>query len=246
MTSKDIEKCLAKRHLENLFFTQIKNGPTWHSKNLAIMDAWGMQPSWTKPEFTGYEIKVSRSDFIQDTKFVNYLELCQYFYFVSPKEIIKESELPEQAGLMVCYPSGHLKILKKAPFRNIYPPSEFFLYLFMNKITKNWERGTRIEYWKGILGQLEVASQTGKDISRLLIFIKNQQLVKELELLEKRRFELKRDFEILEELKKHFEVNSLWALKQKIESQLNYPKQDLDHCLDKLKEVQNTLIRLKG
>ena len=63
------------------------------------IDAFGWRPgkSW------GYEIKVSRGDFLQDKKWKDYLQFCNYFYFLAPKGIIKPDELPKEIGLIEFY-----------------------------------------------------------------------------------------------------------------------------------------------
>ncbi|KKN71721.1 hypothetical protein LCGC14_0417870 [marine sediment metagenome] len=48
----------------------------------------------------GYEIKVTRSDFLQDKKWQNYLKFCTWFSFVAPKGVIKLDELPDNIGLV--------------------------------------------------------------------------------------------------------------------------------------------------
>lgn len=47
-----------------------------------------------------FEIKTSRNDFLRDDKWEKYLDYCEYFAFVCPKDVIKESELPEKIGLV--------------------------------------------------------------------------------------------------------------------------------------------------
>jgi len=54
---------------------------------------------WNR-ETMGYEIKMSRQDFLQDKKWKKYLQFCTRFYFVAPKGIIKPEELPENIGLL--------------------------------------------------------------------------------------------------------------------------------------------------
>jgi hypothetical protein len=54
---------------------------------------------WNR-ETRGYEIKVSRSDFLADKKWREYLKYCRVFYFVAPAGIIKPSELPPEIGLI--------------------------------------------------------------------------------------------------------------------------------------------------
>jgi len=54
---------------------------------------------WNR-ETRGYEIKVSREDFLQDKKWESYLKFCTWFYFVAPVGIIKPEELPDGIGLI--------------------------------------------------------------------------------------------------------------------------------------------------
>lgn len=48
----------------------------------------------------GYEIKLTRPDFLQDKKWQRYLPFCNYFSFVAPKNIIGKDELPPGIGLI--------------------------------------------------------------------------------------------------------------------------------------------------
>lgn len=54
---------------------------------------------WNR-ETRGYEIKVSRADFLADKKWQEYLKYCSKFYFVAPTGIIKPNELPPEIGLI--------------------------------------------------------------------------------------------------------------------------------------------------
>ncbi len=48
----------------------------------------------------GFEIKMTRSDFLSDKKWVNYLTYVNLFYFATLPGIIKPSELPSEVGLL--------------------------------------------------------------------------------------------------------------------------------------------------
>jgi hypothetical protein len=50
---------------------------------------------WNR-ETKGYEIKVTRSDFLGDKKWQQYLKFCTWFSFVAPFGIIKKEELSEK------------------------------------------------------------------------------------------------------------------------------------------------------
>lgn len=71
-----------------------------------------------------YEIKVTRSDFLADKKrkslkFAHYQMKQEgtapnYFYYVCPKGLIKESEIPSYAGLYYYYPNERIICVKNA------------------------------------------------------------------------------------------------------------------------------------
>ncbi|MHA2254157.1 MAG: MmcB family DNA repair protein, partial [Candidatus Kariarchaeaceae archaeon] len=91
-----------------------------------------MTKSWARPKIWIYEIKVSRSDFLSDDKWRNYIEYCNEFYFVASPGIIHRDEIPDGVGLIEC--SKNCKRLftkKKAIHRDIEAPVDVFLYILM-------------------------------------------------------------------------------------------------------------------
>lgn len=131
----EIKYALQKKHEDDLFLTEVKNGSTWLNRELAIMDAFAMKKSWTKPCFTGYEIKVSRSDFLNDDKWPVYKDLTHRFYFVCPKGLIKPDELPDDVGLIWYNPEKkNLYTRKKALFRDIEISADLLYYILMSRV----------------------------------------------------------------------------------------------------------------
>jgi hypothetical protein len=49
---------------------------------------------------TGFEIKVSRADFLGDKKWQNYLPYCNRFYFATTPGVVEPKELPDEIGLL--------------------------------------------------------------------------------------------------------------------------------------------------
>src|SRR5690242_5105664 len=109
-----IRKLLAAKHAEDVLVPECKDGPTQGGSHRR-MDAWVMSKSWANPCVTGYEIKVSRSDFLGDEKWRTYLPLCNEFYFVAPSGIIEPDELPPEAGLLCVSSTGTVLFRKKKP-----------------------------------------------------------------------------------------------------------------------------------
>lgn len=68
--------------------------------------------NWT---VRGYEIKLSRQDFLGDRKWQNYLPYCHFFFFASVPDVIHPGDLPEEIGHLELGESG--LILRKKPRR---------------------------------------------------------------------------------------------------------------------------------
>lgn len=131
MTATEIVKMLRVKHSEDVFVPECKNGPS-QMMNHVRLDAWTMAKSWANPRMIGYEVKVSRGDFLQDTKWPAYLRLCNELYFVCPAKLIQPSEVPESAGLI--WAGSRLLNKKKAPYREIDPPFDLLKYVLMSRV----------------------------------------------------------------------------------------------------------------
>lgn len=68
------------------------------------IDFWALNCWPSQMESVGYEIKVSRGDWLRELadpeKRRAAMGVCNTFYFVAPKGMIKQAELPEGCGLM--------------------------------------------------------------------------------------------------------------------------------------------------
>ncbi|MEG1564999.1 MAG: hypothetical protein RR365_14960 [Bacteroides sp.] len=137
VTSYDIKEALARKHGDREFFmTEVKNGATGVAAGqLLQFDGVAIYKSWTNPQIRGYEIKVSRSDFLRDAKYPCYLPYFHEFYFVVPKGMIKREELEDGIGLMYYDPdTGTITTKRRAVYRNIEPNADFLLYIIMNRL----------------------------------------------------------------------------------------------------------------
>lgn len=136
-TSTEIKRALADKHSRDFFLTECKSGSTWMTQKgeMKILDALAIRKSWTEPCFTGYEVKVSRGDFLRDAKFYTYEELCNRLYIVCPKGMIERTELPESVGLIYYNPdTKSFTTKKKAIFREITYSPEMLLYIIYSKL----------------------------------------------------------------------------------------------------------------
>ncbi len=168
-TAKEICNMLAKKHKEDFFLTECKTGKTWNSETMQKLDAWAMKKSWEHPCITGYEVKVSRQDFIADAKWRTYLDFCNEFYFVCPPKVILPDELPTEVGLL--YTAGtRFSVKKKAHFRDIQIPDSIFRYILMNRVIAGKEDHSRTarDFWEGWLKEKRLDGHFGYHVGKTL------------------------------------------------------------------------------
>lgn len=140
VTSTDIKMALSQTRPEEYFLTEVKNGSTYlpSDQGLLIFDAVHIKRSWAHPRITIYEVKVSRSDFLQDNKWKLYLQYCNEFFFVVPKGMIDRSELPEDIGLIYYNPETKKLVTKqKSKFRQCENPNDMYRYIIYSRLKEN-------------------------------------------------------------------------------------------------------------
>lgn len=130
-----IKTALAEKHHDDFFMTEVKNGPSYAADQLLILDAVAIKKAWKTPLFSGYEVKISRSDFLQDDKWRGYMDYVHCFSFVCPEGLIKKAEVPEDVGLYY-YDHGKKKLrtIRKPKYRDIPIQPEFLMYILMYKL----------------------------------------------------------------------------------------------------------------
>ena len=132
MTAHDILKLLADKHSKDVFVAECKDGPTQCAVGMLRLDAWAMVKSWANPCTIAYEIKVSRNDFLRDSKWRGYLQYCNQLYFVCPPGVIQREELPAEIGLIETSKSGaRLFTKRKAVWRDVQVPESLYRYILM-------------------------------------------------------------------------------------------------------------------
>ena len=174
INAEQIVALLRNKHSEDVFVTQCKDGET--CAGLRVLDVWTMIKSWRHPKMIGYEIKVSRQDFLHDQKWPDYLRLCNELIFVCPSDIIHINEVPADCGLM--WTSKSCNILytkKKAPYRKIEEPVDLLKYSLMarTKIDPEYKKlshgnGYSKEYWEGWLADKEKSFHFGNNLGKTL------------------------------------------------------------------------------
>lgn len=130
-----MKHALSKRHTTDIFLTEIKTGPTWTGPPLRKIDALAIKPSWASPCITAYEVKVSRSDFMNDDKWTAYKDVSHRFYWACPVGLIKPEEVADDCGLVYYNPeNGATSTKKKALFRDIPMPDMLLYYIVLSRL----------------------------------------------------------------------------------------------------------------
>jgi len=191
LSADEIKKLLATKHREDVFVTECRTGPSWSADHVGILDAWSMPKSWSHPAVTGYEVKVSRHDFVSDNKWQAYLPYCNLFYFVCPNDkVIKLNEVPETAGLYYVSSTGtKLFCKKKAPWRDVKIPEEIFRYLLMSRVKierQYYNKESKRQYWENWVKDKEADYHFGHTVSKSI----RQTIKKRIDDVEKKNSEL--------------------------------------------------------
>lgn len=142
VTSTDIKLALKEFHSgkPSYFITECKTCSTYFPdpQGLLKFDGLAITKSYTKPNIIGYEIKVSRNDFLQDNKWHLYLQYCNEFFFVVPKGLVKKEELPDNVGLIYYNPDNkRLRTVKKALYRQIEEPVGVYKYIIFSRLDED-------------------------------------------------------------------------------------------------------------
>lgn len=96
MTAVELNRLLAARHSDGVYVPECKMG----AAGSRTLDGWALLPTWSPLTTIGYEIKVSRSDWLQDQKYEEYRACCHLFFVVAPAKIVQRGEIPAGVGLL--------------------------------------------------------------------------------------------------------------------------------------------------
>jgi len=169
ITARQIVGLLESKHSEDVFVPECKDGPTWTGHHFRL-DAWVMRRSWSKFSTIGYEVKVSRSDFLRDTKMTEYLDLCNELYVVATPGVCEPSELAEGVGLIITSTNGtRLYTKRKAGRREVVDLWTVMAYILMSRakiVRSGYDRaGDNAEWWRKWLKDQNIDRDIGRRVS---------------------------------------------------------------------------------
>lgn len=174
MTAADVVRLLRAKHAADVFVAECKDGPTLSRGGRHLrLDAWAMPRSWTHPETYGYEVKVSRADWVRDRKLEDYFGLTDYFCVVAPRGVVDPAELPAAVGYLEVASTGTRLLTKRRPTR--LPPDEarvarLLRYVLISRATIDGAApaGRTVDQWRAWLAQKEEDQRIGHAVSRRL------------------------------------------------------------------------------
>lgn len=257
ITSTDIKIALKDMHSQraSYFITECKTCSTYFPdpQGLLKFDGLAITKSYTKPNIIGYEIKVSRGDFLQDNKWHLYLQYCNEFYFVVPKGLVSKEELPEGVGLIYYNPEAKqvLKTVKKALYRQIDEPVGVYKYIIFSRLDEDripfYE--DRAEYVRDYLAdkvnKKYIGTQLGSKMAKDL-----EEANKRLDAVKHKEVNIER-WEKAEKLFRKYDLlgwswwdDDGWLKDVEEAIKSSYPK-ELDSILDSLKRDVSRLEKIK-
>lgn len=251
ITATDIKKALSKHHTSEFFITECKNGPTYSPspQGLLKFDGLAIYKSWSQKHIRIYEIKVSRSDFLQDNKYHLYKQYCHEMYFAVPKGLVKKEEVPDDVGLMYYYPeTGAFRTVKKALWRDIEISADMLMYIFMNKLDSDRIPfySSKAEYAKEYIDNKNSNRDMGWKLGTVMAK-KLDEMQQELNRYQKCKEELEMLNSIKEVMYKHG-LHAYWGnLAQELDDALSRKRpKELDNIERNVRIVLKTIEDLKG
>lgn len=249
MTSDDVLKILAVKHSKDVFVPECKTGASQAMAHRRL-DAWVMPRSWAHPAITGYEIKVSRRDFMQDLKLTDYLQYCNYLYIVAPKDVLDPRELPEGVGYMQVTANRALTKVKAA-YRDVKIPESIFRYVLMcrTRVCREYgdteaHSGANRRFWSEWLKEKKVDADLGWRVSKAL----HTTIEDEIRKLQRKNAQLEHENDELKPLKEVIEKLGLsrWNAAEEFERKWNSGSGAHSEAIDNLaNEAMETLRKIK-
>lgn len=246
MTRK-VKMALAERHAADFFITECKDGPTWFCPHMRV-DALAIKKSWSPVRIIAYEVKVSRSDFLGDDKYLGYKDMCHELNLVCPKGLIDPKEVPEDVGLAYYYPDSGKVISKvKARYREVEINSGTLLYIIMNRLESDRYPffSNKQAYFQEWLKNRKDDKQLGGKVGRALRerILRAQEAERKLARLEKDENEAIRQLREVNNMLRSHGINS-WNVAQAVSGLLEGQTgigEELFRSIDRLKNDADRL-----
>ena len=138
ITADEIKIMLQEKHYDeskHMIAFEVADGTGSHASRWADAVSMELWPS-NDYKIVGYEIKVSRSDWLSELKQPDksqaISQFCDQWYLVAPKDVLGIDELPKGWGWMQAT-KNILRVKIRAPQRDSSPPDKSFMASFLRK-----------------------------------------------------------------------------------------------------------------
>lgn len=169
MTAVQLVNLLKSRHSDGVFVPECKMG----SAGSRSLDGWALLPTWSPLTSIGYEVKVTRSDWLRDQKFEDYRACCHLFIVVAPKGIVHDGELPAGVGLLepIGQGTGQRLVMRVKPVRqepDAAKMNRLMAHALMWKRAQGdvrfMERERRMAHWREVIEQQRECYQLARQV----------------------------------------------------------------------------------
>lgn len=169
--AEDVLAALESRHSGDIFIPECNLGSAM--KGCRRIDAWAMRKSWSPLTTVGYEIKVSRSDFLNDEKWRDYIGFCHELWFACPWKLIAPEELPDGIGLLWMNKGGTM-VRKRKAVRAVADSQKLMdamAYILMSRtkvVDRSETETVSIDYWKDWLASKQEHHLIGRKVQQAI------------------------------------------------------------------------------
>lgn len=217
-----IEEILSRHYRTNgkwVFLTEVTTSSVYN--RYWRFDGVAIKKSYCPWEIRGFEVKRTRSDFVNDTKWPEYLKFCNRFFWVCPEGLIDKKEISVEAGLIWINEKKRVARTKKLPpYRQIELPGNLLLSLIINRCGSDEHPfySTRREYLEDWVNEKRELKELGGRVGDRLRHIKLK-ATREVEAA-------KNDLKLLEDIKHVLKSHDIH-----VEARWGYWERDLEKML---------------
>lgn len=176
------DACFDLAEAKGTHFIEVPLGSVWLNYGaIGQADVITIKPSYRRFNLDIFEVKVQRSDFLQDVKskkYEKYLPHCNRLYFAVLSGVAKVEEIPEDVGLMIRSEKGWY-VAKAAKKREVEHTKEMLMALAFSNGRVYQRRRRDLSYNGGsVFGILrkDQLKGLGKEIKKMILNYNNLEL----------------------------------------------------------------------
>lgn len=166
MNATQAIKILKRRFENDIVITECKTGSSY--QGCTRMDMVVVKKTWSPVSVLGIEVKVSRSDFLADKKWTDYLQYCTEFYFACPAGLIQPNEITSDVGLIWMTQNRATVKVKPNPtdYRNMKPDALLYILMWRYGARDGFSTKSDIRYWRELLEEKKCERTLGHAVSK--------------------------------------------------------------------------------